>query len=583
MLKRHCSVELFFIPRNKTIWKQATKQPFTNNRVPAAHSNHTRMSSTEEKQQENDIVVAVIRILFDFHHGTLLDLLTIRDLGRLSICSKKIASLFRDALVWKSVFRKVTDENRKEYTSLYNPGHFLQTGHYSISWTGEGGLMSCFSNPSKEVIETLSGGYKQALGCLLGKACNRCGGMTGLANPLTMQRLCGACHDNESSDQYLISKSKAKEAFLLSEKDCKALPNATFEGETFVGKPCTQTLLLVSHVKEAAFRKYGGAGGLASEIQRRKATAQARYSASQSTTKPQKKRSKIERLSDRPADGNLKNLRFWSKGVTIGTIVGNVSGLKLAPSRQCSVRGCDCQGSLAAIVMHEKLEHGVSTSFFRPDLDFVTVPPHQIEKPDDLMPIESMMVPGADSGTTQQLVALLQSATIVYSCGGTTMHDVAIEERKLCVITFGGRYNVKLAVDFFRLENPVDGPFVYIDVCYQTGSKQVPKAVCGLNLDHGSYGMDIPVQGLLVDNYQSLLAALEIEKAAISEPSMVLAMFLLLLLPRTEAISHLSYSIELADECWMFGSDFQGNGVDDLQVIRDIHAALKAWPEEEQT
>jgi hypothetical protein len=51
--------------------------------------------------------------------------------------------------------------------------------------------------------------------------------MAGVANPIAMVRVCGTCA--ESNQEFLLmSKSKAEEAFLLSDKDIPALPSASF-------------------------------------------------------------------------------------------------------------------------------------------------------------------------------------------------------------------------------------------------------------------------------------------------------------------------------------------------------------------
>lgn len=313
---------------NSTILNQETNDNITMNNRP-------------EERHEGSIVdqetgLVVIRILLASPHQ---DLLSILDLGRLSITSNAVSLLFQECQVWKSLFQKASDANRVEYSGSHDTGNFLFTGHAFTTWMSEPGLLSCFSDPEESVIVNIPDGYKRALGCLLRKSCNRCLSMSGSAHPFTMERLCASCYDDDES-LLLMSTSKAKEAFLLSDKDCNALPKVRFSGCTLSGKPCSHFLLLLSDVKATAFRKYGGADGLATKIQERKEAADERFRISQSTSKPQKKRSKIERISDYPAD-NPKNVRFWGDCLPIGTVVGDKTNMILDHSLQCFARGLD--------------------------------------------------------------------------------------------------------------------------------------------------------------------------------------------------------------------------------------------------
>jgi hypothetical protein len=251
------------------------------------------------------IGLEVIRVVVS-HGGK--DFLGIRQLGRLSMVSKSVATILDDALVWKNLFEEAAACGRGGYASHTdgglsgNFGHFLRSNHNSISWKHDDeGLLACFSDPSEAVLERV--GYKQAAACLLGKCCIHCGKLTGDANPMTLQRICKDCYEEDEAS-YIISKSKAKGAFLLSEKDVKSLPMASFPDFCYFtpGKKITSTFLLANDVKEAAFSKHGGPDGLEAAITKKKDVAKERFRKSQSTSKPQKKRSKIERLSGRPAD-----------------------------------------------------------------------------------------------------------------------------------------------------------------------------------------------------------------------------------------------------------------------------------------
>lgn len=217
------------------------------------------------------------------------------------------------------------------------------------------GILDCFAKPDPQIIAKV--GWKRAAGCLLSKSCFHCGKMAAMANPLTMMRICGTCAQSDEHD-CLISTSKAKESFLLSEKDCAALPFA---------KTPLATLLLISDVMKTSYAKYGGANGLAAEFAKRKTAAVSRFEKSQSTNKPQKKHPKIEALSDRPED-NLASLRFFTgtKGLPILTAYmkknywpsDEAAQLKMSHPIKCAY--CDTQGLVNDIIMHELVEHKIT-------------------------------------------------------------------------------------------------------------------------------------------------------------------------------------------------------------------------------
>ena len=108
-----------------------------------------------------------------------------------------------------------------------------------------------------------------------------------------------------------------QDTFLLSEKECEKIPSAAFRA-CVIGQaknpdkpPPMSSVVLLKDAQEASYAKFGGADGLAKEIAKRKVAAAAKYLKSQSTKKPQKKRSKIETKPDRPADDML-SLRWYS-------------------------------------------------------------------------------------------------------------------------------------------------------------------------------------------------------------------------------------------------------------------------------
>lgn len=277
-------------------------------------------------------------------------LLNIRELGKLSISSREMASIFDQAGVWKQIFESTALAGR-EMT------HVPSNTHARRTWNGEPGLLECFSTPDEGVIGRV--GYKKAAGCLRSKVCHVCYKMAADANPLTMARVCKPCAAGDEGS-FIISKYKAKEAFLLGEKDVKELPSASFASHTPVsGKECTSVVLLVSDVKVAAFAKYDNANGLAAEFAKRTNAAVQRYTKSQSTDKPQKKRPKIEKMSWRPAD-DVSQIAAWTgPSLPIGTAFFNeYSGddkvVKMAHSAKCNI--CDSMGLVNDLVMHERLE-----------------------------------------------------------------------------------------------------------------------------------------------------------------------------------------------------------------------------------
>ena len=180
--------------------------------------------------------------------------------------------------------------------------------------------------------------------------------MASTASPLLMKRHCDSCYD-ENQDLWLIAKSKAKEAFLLTEKDCKDLRSASFGTTGLGGNAQTSVVLLISEVMAASFAKYGGADGLAAEFATKKQKAVAKYMKTLQTDKPQKKRPKIESVSDRPAE-NLASLRYYfgSLVLPIPSIMTWYRGSNgMTHATKCKV--CKARGTVCDVLMHERLEH----------------------------------------------------------------------------------------------------------------------------------------------------------------------------------------------------------------------------------
>lgn len=103
----------------------------------------------------------------------------------------------------------------------------------------------------------------------------------------------------------------------------------------------------MSDVINASFAKYGNADGLAAEFATRKTKSIARYTKSQDTAKPQKKRPKIQHANDRPAD-NPRQLRYWAQTLPAGVSIPKANGGvpdTMSFAIQCA--HCSCQGTAA--------------------------------------------------------------------------------------------------------------------------------------------------------------------------------------------------------------------------------------------
>lgn len=191
------------------------------------------------------------------------------------------------------------------------------------------------------------------------------------------------------------------------------------------------------------------------------------------------------------------------------------------------------------------------------------------------MPLDSLSV----LETGAQLVTLLNSATTEYFGARATFMGECIGHRNFCVVCFNGSDNgagkdsLKLCVDFIHFPDPLTSlRSVYLDVCFQYGPNQVPKAVCGLDLDDGHGAFVPPVIGILHDNYKSLLEALDIGVAAV-EPATFLSMLLLTLLSHHDILDYISTAIENQED----NGCVQKGRKDHLQLLRDISAVLCSW------
>ena len=119
-------------------------------------------------------------------------LLTIRELGRLFICSKAAAAAFGDAAVWKTIFEECAALGHETYETSFVMWMIMHRDDRKLeTWAGGAGLLGWFSKPDEKVLAKV--GYKCTAGCLRGKTCFKCGRMEAHANPLLMVRLCKPC------------------------------------------------------------------------------------------------------------------------------------------------------------------------------------------------------------------------------------------------------------------------------------------------------------------------------------------------------------------------------------------------------
>lgn len=382
------------------------------------------------------------------------------DLGHLSVCSKTAYDMAEETLAWKPIFERAALLGAVCTTEFVHPS--WQVEHKKTNWMGEIGILECFSKPSLQVLAAT--GYKRAAMCLRSKTCYFCGMMASNANPLTMTRTCDMCADSDQNS-WIMSKSKAKEAFLLSETDCSALRNATIPFANFNpdGTAQTSVLLLISDVMAASFAKYGGADGLAAEFAKRKAKAVSRYEKSQSTDKPQKKRPKIQQLSDHPAN-DLGSLRYFfgMSNLPIPTVISGHANepMRMTHATKCKV--CKVRGTIRDIVLHERLEHFISTSG---DDDAV------VPKPCRPFQGVSLSVP-VQIQPAGELVQLFANAEIQYECGSKNLSwQGCVAKEFNSKFDFGNNCKVVIDCDMF-IGTVIDNNSITI-IC-QTENAAVP-------------------------------------------------------------------------------------------------------------
>jgi hypothetical protein len=301
-----------------------------------------------------------------------------KDLGIISACSKAIQQLVDnfEQVLWKPIFEAAVAGGKGYELRRELLPHYLFNDW--VLWDEEHGLLSCFYSPHPGVINTC--GYKQAARSLVTKNCQKCGQLTANVVPLTMMRLCPECADNDERS-YLITASKAKQAFLLYPKDLHKLPRKVIlpvEKFGFFGE--VSNFYAITDVRDLAFTKHGSKEGLEKEIDTRKHKSAQRFDEMQTTKQIKVRRPKIERMSSSPSD-NLKALRFVGAkhGIPVGTVyeprapvprtVTPVAiphmtqnlreAFPMTVSIKCSL--CNISGDAANVALHEIRDHPNST------------------------------------------------------------------------------------------------------------------------------------------------------------------------------------------------------------------------------
>jgi hypothetical protein len=351
--------------------------------------------------------------------------------------------------------------------------------------------------------------------------------MSGGANPVTMTRMCKACSEVQEPS-WVITKSKAKEAFLLTDKDCKSFLSASYPFGFFGNSNERTFIFLLSDVVTMSFAKWGGPDGLESEITKRKAAAAIRYAKRQSSSKPQKKRPKIESLSSRPGD-DLLSLRSFL-GSTLPIPVSFLKPflycptlelglrLKMTHCAQCSL--CDVLGTTNDIIMHERLEHGVI------DLE--------LERGEERVPTPtegSKIIPEAMQ-PAEELVQLLEQAEVKYD-ESRLEDEHSYGHRMCCLFTLG---DCKVSVD--RSEGGCEGVGGgHLVICCQIGPKMLPVELASIGF--AEYGDETTEADIFF--FDKLKEALKLRETT---PSQLLAALLWRGIPNFECDEMFGWSCD---------------------------------------
>ena len=107
-------------------------------------------TTAEQGAAASDLPFAVLQTMLT--HGS--EYLRTIDLGRLSICSKTMSLMTENEMAWKNVFCRAASAGavcKREF----NPH-----GRQKTCWSGEPGLLDCFSQPGSLILAKT--GYKTA-------------------------------------------------------------------------------------------------------------------------------------------------------------------------------------------------------------------------------------------------------------------------------------------------------------------------------------------------------------------------------------------------------------------------------------
>ena len=249
-------------------------------------------------------------------HGGSSNLLSMKELGRISITSKSILAASQET--FQLLYRQAVQAGASPSGYSVEATRFVWRDETLLhTWSGEGCLLSCFSNPDPAIVVRY--GYKRMAGCLRSKLCMKCGSLAATANPLTFQRICDDCSEDDV-EGYLILKSRVKSAFLLGEKDLRGIMSVTVP-VCIGGRECESTIYLLNDIRLAAYDKWGGADGLASKFDRKNGitVAHARFTRG---SEEQRKRQKVEMKAERDAAASSlrpfeddESLRSWIKQI----------------------------------------------------------------------------------------------------------------------------------------------------------------------------------------------------------------------------------------------------------------------------
>jgi hypothetical protein len=224
--------------------------------------------------------------------------------------------------MFRDTYRVLTTNAVKSYNKV--PRYESYPGITWTSWMGETGMLPCFSYDviSKSLYPPAS--YLKALKMLLSMNCDSCGVMTAEASPLTLTRLCKKC-STRCDEAICTTASGAKELCLLTDKDLIGIHCYESSTDDTAGMPfCPKAFYSAQGVANKCLSKYGGLVAFKEEVEKRRLKARQKYDDSQTSDKPQKKRSKILHTSF--FNGDIKNFtRLFGNTMVCGMVTWNAN------------------------------------------------------------------------------------------------------------------------------------------------------------------------------------------------------------------------------------------------------------------